>query len=241
MTAEITVTAEEGSSVRRSGLLRAALAVALCALALAVEAGAAEETWYAQRFTSGDAPVRVDQLWSKGSRLRAETVIAGRPILQLVAGERYYIVDRLAGTGISVRRSPAAIRADARRGRPFGNEAQAITDAGGERVGSQRLGPRDCDLYRLTSREGRREVCVTPDEARLPIQLESWNRASGQSSTVRYLDWTRGIPVPDRFFQPDPNWQIEHFDYDDYRKRSRQAPVGPAPPFYSTLLHGSPE
>jgi len=219
-----------------------ALALALCAMALAARgAGAAPETWYAQRFTTGDAPMRVDQLWSSGSRLRTETVIAGRPILQLVSGERYYIVDRLAGTGISIRRSRAAIRADARRGRPFGNEAREIADAGGERVGSQRLGARECVIYRLTSHSGRTEVCVTPDEAQLPIQMETWSRASGQSSTTRYLDWTRGLPVPERFFQPDSSWELEHLDYEDYRKRSKTEPLGPAPPFYGALLHGSPE
>ena len=227
--------------VARRPVLAFLLALAPGVISLtAPAAGAAEETWYAQRFTTGDAPVRVDQLWSSGPRLRSETVIAGRPILQLVSGERYYIVDRLAGTGISIRRSRAAIRADGRRGRPFGNEAQAITEAGGERVGSQQLGPRECVLYRLTSRGGRREICVSPDEARLPIQMDTWSRASGQSSTVRYLDWTRGLRIPDSFFQPDPSWKLEHLDYEDYRKRSKQAPVGPAPPFYGALLHGSP-
>jgi hypothetical protein len=230
------------SLLARRPVLAFGLALALGAITLAAPgAGGAEDTWYAQRFTTGDAPVRVDQLWSSGPRLRSETVIAGRPILQLVSGERYYIVDRLAGSGISVRRSPAAIRGDARRGRPFGNEAQSITGAGGEQVGTQRLGARECVVYRLTGREGRREVCVTPDEARLPIQMETWNRASGQSSTVRYLDWTRGLPVPDRFFEPDPSWKLEHLDYEDYRKRSKQQPVGPAPPFYGALLHGRPD
>ena len=214
--------------------------LALAALLAAPSSGSAEETWYAQRFTSGDAPVRVDQLWSKGPRLRAETVIAGRPILTLVSGERYLIVDRLAGTGVSIRRSSSAIAGDARRGRPFGDEADQILAAGGEKVGSERLGGHACDLYRFTGRNGRREVCVTADEARLPVEVESWSRSSGRNSTVRYVDWTRNVPINDQFFQPDPRWTLEHIDYEDYRKRSRQAPVGPAPPFYQSLLHGGP-
>ncbi len=210
-------------------------------LAGAAAGSAGAETWYAQRFTSGDTPVRVDQLWSKGPRLRSETVIAGRPILTLVAGERYFIVDRLAGTGIAIRRSPAALKADARRGRPFANEVDELLRAGAEKVGRQSLGDRDCDLYRYTGPAGRQEACVSPDAARLPIQVERWVRASGQRALVRYLDWSRGFPVPDGFFEPDPRWQIESIDYDDYRKRSRKEPVGPAPPFFSSLLHGSPD
>ncbi len=228
------------ASIPLRPLRRGLLLVAVLGL-LAGGAAAEEETWYAQRFTSGDAPVRVDQLWAKGPKLRSETVIAARPVITIVSGERYYIVDGLTGTGVAVQRSPVAIRADRRRGRPFGNEAREVTEAGGEKVGTQRLGPRSCDVYRFTGRNGRREVCVTPDATRLPIQIDSWSRASGQSATVRYLDWTRGIDIPDGFFEPDARWTLDHLDYGEYRKRSKEGPVGPAPPFWGELLHGSPE
>ena len=90
----------------------------------------ADETWYAQRLTSGDAPLRVDNLWSKGSRLRAETVIAGRPILTLVSGERYVIVDRLARRGVSIRRNRASVSADVEAGRLAGVEATPRVEIG---------------------------------------------------------------------------------------------------------------
>ena len=55
---------------------------ALALLLLAAPAVAQEkpETWYAERIISGDTPPIVEHLWSKGAKLRAETVIGGLPI-----------------------------------------------------------------------------------------------------------------------------------------------------------------
>ena len=54
----------------------------------------------------------------------------------------------------------------------------------------------------------------------------------------QYLDWTRGTKMPKAFFEPDPRIQIESVSYEDYVRRSRREPVGPAPAFYRELLHG---
>ncbi len=63
-----------------------ALLVLLAPLLLAateVPQAPAEPSWFVQRVTTGDAPLRVEYFWSRGSRLRSETVVAGRPILTL--------------------------------------------------------------------------------------------------------------------------------------------------------------
>ena len=59
----------------------AALALLLASPVVAQEI---PDTWYAERIISGDTPPVVEHLWSKGSKLRAETVIGGQPILTLV-------------------------------------------------------------------------------------------------------------------------------------------------------------
>jgi hypothetical protein len=218
-----------------------ALGVALAAAvaAQAPDARAEEGTaWYAERISTGDAPVRVEHFWSKGSGLRSETVFAGHPILTLVKGPRYVIVDRLTGQGISIERSPKALAEDGERERPFGNELHVLLESGGEKVGSQEVPGGRCDLYRLTNESGRKEVCVSPDDRRLPLVLRVWLRGSGQSMESRYLQWSREIEVPDAFFQPPANAALEHVTYEQYVERSPRERLGPAPPFHAELLHG---
>jgi hypothetical protein len=195
-------------------------------------------TWYAERIISGDTPPVVEHLWSKGSKLRAETVIGGQPILTLVSGEQYITIDRLSSTGVSIQRSPNAIRADAGRSRPFGNEGSILQAAGGERVSTERIGGRPCELYRLTNSEGKQEVCVSQDSARLPLQLTVWRRKSNKEAVTRYLDWLSGIALPDEFFEIDASVKLEHVSYDDYLRRAGKEQIGPAPPLFRALLHG---
>jgi hypothetical protein len=219
---------------RRAFVLALALGVVLATRS----ARGAEDTWFVQRVTTGDAPLRVDNFWSKGSRLRAHSVVAGRPILTLVNGELYTVIDELSATGVSIRRSPAAIRADATRGRPFGREGDRVIAAGGEKVGRETIMGRDCDVYRVTDPRGRREVCVLQDAARLPLRAEEFDRASRATVQVRFVDWSRGFPVPDGFFEPDPRVALERLEYADYLERAPRGPVGPAPVLYRDLLHG---
>jgi hypothetical protein len=166
-------------------------------------------------------------------------VIGGHPILTLVDGERYITVDRISNTGVSIQRSPLAIRQDAERGRPFGNEGSILAGAGGEKVSTEEVGGRRCDLYRLTNSEGRQEVCVSQDPARLPLQLKVWRRKSGKAAVTSYLDWTNGIALPDEFFEPDSAVKLENVSYDDYLHRAGKEEIGPAPPFFRGLLHGA--
>jgi hypothetical protein len=150
--------------------LRSLAALALLLIAVPARAQEAPGTWYAMRIISGDTPPHVEHLWSKGSKLRAETVIGGHPILTLVSGETYITVDRISNTGVSIQRSPRAIGEDARRARSFGNEASILQAAGGEKVSVEQVGGSECDLYRLTNSEGRQEVCVSGTRPAPPAQ-----------------------------------------------------------------------
>jgi len=209
-------------------------------LALVCAAGpAAGQTWYAERITTGDAPVRVEHFWSQGPMLRSETVFSGHPIVTIVAGDRYMILDRLLRTGVSIGRSPKALALDATRGRPFGNELLVMIEGGAEKVRTEEMGGRTCDLYRLTNGEGRREICVTQDEERLPLVTRVWLRASSRRAESRYLEWSREIQVSEAFFRPEPDMVIEQISYDEYVARATKEQLGPAPPFHRELLHGN--
>jgi hypothetical protein len=217
------------------------LAVLATPLALAASAVGQEApaTWYGERIISGDVPVHVEHLWSKGPKLRAEMVIRGHPILTLVNAERYITIDRLTNTGVSIQRSPRAIRGDATRGRPFGQEGSILQAAGGEKVSTQEIAGRRCDLYRLTNGEGRQEVCITQDQARLPLLVRIWRRSSGKEAITRYFDWASGLALSDEFFEPGSAVTLEHVTYDEYVRRAADEKVGPAPPFFRELLHGT--
>lgn len=219
--------------------LAAALAATLAAPAPPARAQEGRgESWYAERISTGDAPVRVEHFWSKGPWLRSETVFAGHPILTLVKGTRYVILDRLTGEGVSIERSPKAVAEDEDRDRPFGNELHVLLESGGEKVGSQEIPGGRCDLYRLTNESGRKEVCVSADERQLPLLLRVWLRGSGQSMESRYLEWSREIEIPDAFFEPPPGATLERVSYQEYVERAPTERIGPAPPFHAELLHG---
>jgi hypothetical protein len=197
------------------------------------------ETWYAERIISGDTPPIVEHLWSKGSKFRAETVIGGMPVVTLVNGDRYITIDRASRVGVSIQRNPEAVRQDAERSRPFGNEGSILAGAGGEKVSTERVAGRPCELYRLTNSEGRQEACISRDAERLPLQVKVWRRKSGKEALTRYLDWISGLPLSDQFFEPDASVQLEQVSYDDYVRRAGEEQIGPAPPFFRGLLHGT--
>ena len=165
-------------------------------------ASAGPETWYTERLMAGGATPTIEHLWSKGPWLRSELVVGGQPIVQLVKGNRYVIVNRLQRKGIAIQRSPLAIAHDAAGKRPFADDRDRIVAAGGERVGSHELAGQDCEVYRITDGDGRRETCVTASG--LPVRTEMWHRASGASSSASYLSWASQVPLTDEFFEPDP-------------------------------------
>jgi outer membrane lipoprotein-sorting protein len=226
------------------GAWRTAIAVATAAqVALIASTGAAQEKkaaggasqeWFAEAVSHGDLGVAITHFWSKGSRFRAETVAGGHRVVTIVSGPLYYAVDALSGTGVIVERDSRAVAADATRGRPFGREARSII-AQGERVGTEKLQDRECDVYRLTDESGKRTVYVTRDAAELILRAEVAVR-SGQKIVTDFLNWTADLGMPDTWFEPDPRWKLERYDLATYMRKAAEGPVGPVPVLYEELL-----
>ena len=226
---------------RRCGARRLA-PVALALLLVAAGASAqGDDTWYAEKYAAGDAPVRVEHLWSRGSAFRSDAVIAGHTITTIVRGDQYIIIDQLLGTGVSIGRAPSAAADQAAFTRPFGNELEALVQAGGEFIKVEDFGGNRCDLYRLTNAQGRREVCATKSDPKLPVLLRVWLRQSQRNIEARYLNWRNGIEIPEAFFVPDPRIQLTPISYEQYVERAAKDLELPAPPLYRELLHGNAE
>jgi hypothetical protein len=199
------------------------------------------QTWAASRLTQSDSGNLVEYLWAKGNRMRSQTVIAGRPVITLVNENRYIIIDLLNKEGVSIERSPTARRQDAQRSRPFGNEAAQLIEAGAEKVEGGVESGHEASRYRLTNETGRNEVWVTDGEYELPVEVYRYYRNTASEMRVRYLGWSPGVPLPDWFFEPPADVTLEAVTYDEYIERSKTEAIGPAPPFYSELLHGRRE
>ncbi len=237
---------------RRPVLLLAALAVAVAlgaddgkkAAAKDEDKGAKDAksptSWYARALVQSDAGIIVWDYWAKGRKLRAETIIGGTPIVTLVSGEFYTIVDMVAQSGVAIRRAPGAIAADRTRAseRPFGREGEELIAKGAEFVRSENLSERPTRLHRLTDERGKTEVWLTDDKRKLPVRVVFFTRDSGAKSTTDYIDWIADLVLSDTFFEPDPRVPLERVEYADYVKRSETGPVGPAPVLFSNLLHG---
>jgi len=222
--------------------MRTQLAAAFLALGLLSGAGSAaaqEAAWWTQRMTFGAGPAFIENLWAKGRRMRAESIVEGRRIVTYVDDKRYAIVDDLGKAGVSIGRSEHSIGQDAKRKRPFGTELDEIVKQGGEKVGQEMRAGQEVDHYRLTQGDGDRdEVWVTTDESHLPIESLFRDRGTGAANRRVYLRWVEA-QFPDDFFAPPRDVKLESMTYDEYVARSKKGSVGPAPPFYSDLLHGT--
>jgi outer membrane lipoprotein-sorting protein len=223
---------------------RLALTLLLAAVAAAAAADtkpakpSGPPTWYAQALTRGEAGLNVTHFWSKGPWLRAETVVAAHKIVTIVRGDRYYAYDGLTGSGVAIRREPAAIADDRPDRRPFAREYEILTQQGAELVREETLVNRRAGIYRVTDAHGRRELWVTQDELRMPLRVEIFDRDSGEQRTVDYVNWQSDLAIDDSFFTPDTRASLEEMDYTDYLRRStEQGSVGPVPVFYTNLLY----
>ena len=196
--------------------------------------------WYALRITRGDAGVIATHFWSTGRSLRAEAVLSGVLIQQIVSGEWYYVIDDVRGTGIAVRRSAAALEYDRSNPsvRPFGNEAADLIARGAEQVREEQVAGRKARIYRLTDEQGRHEIWVTDDATALPVRIDSTDRNSGAQVITDYVDWLSAIEAPAAFFEPDPRVQLERIEYAEYMDRASRERLGPAPVLFGDLLHG---
>jgi len=201
------------------------------------EPGSQAPTWYALTLAHSEIGINVAYFWSKGPKLRAETVIAGRKIVSIVSGDTYYAYDATSREGVAIGRSRDAIAKDAPGRRPFGRELDVIVEQGGELVGEEVIGGRPFERYRVTDDAGRREVWVTKDELRLPVRLEIYKRLTGKTINTDFVNWSSALPIDDAFFEPDAGVRFERLSYDEYAAR-QFTPVGPVPVLYMDLVTG---
>ena len=228
-------------------LARMLVGLALSALLALTAAAEKDETskkpatpsWYAQTFSRSDTGLNVTQLWGLKSQFRAETVARGHKLVTIVSGDTYYVYDLLTKAGIAIRRAPAALAAESRTPRPFGNEAQILIEEGGEKIREETISGTRADVYQITDDNGRRMVWATQDDRQLPIRVEVFGRKSGSTRYKEYVDWVDGLPLTDAFFEPEPGVQFVHFELDEYiAKALERDPLTAIPILYGELLHG---
>jgi hypothetical protein len=196
-------------------------------------------TWYSQALAQGPGGLNVTQFWSKGSKLRAETVVAGHKIVTLVNGEWYYAYDATTGHGIRVRRAPEAIAKDAPYRRPFGNETAKLIQQGAEKIREEEFHGREAEVYQLTDRLGRRTIWATKDALNIPLRVEMYTRRTAARQATDYIDWVTGLALSDGYFEPGINVEIETYEFDEYVRRTGMVgAVGPVPVLYTDLLRG---
>jgi hypothetical protein len=249
-------------------MTRKAALAALAALAIAAAAAVAEEgaeapapapapkqespaakpaangvpTWYAQALARGAGGLNVTHFWSKGPWLRAETVVAGHKVVNIVKGPWYYTYDGLTKRGLAIRRDPKAEAQDSPQRRPFGREYDILVRQGAEQVSEQEALGRQVGVYRVTDMRGQREVWVTLDEQRLPLRLEIYDRKAQSRRFTDYVNWQSAMAIPDAFFEPEADVQIERLELEQYIKRTlNEGPVGAVPVLYADLLHARHE
>lgn len=220
-------------------ILAAPVLGAGAASAADTEKSARPASWYAAT-VADDAKggFLMVHFWSKGPRFRSEAVLAGRQIVTIVNATTYTIIDTVSGTGVAIERSPEARALDERRGRPFGNELEQLLAQGGELVGTEEAEGKMLDVYRLTNSSGRRTIWVSTTNPPVPLRVQTYDRETSITGKVDYVNWLHNPFIADSFFKADPNLQIEQLGYDEYRRRIRKGPVGPAPVLYRHLLHG---
>lgn len=244
---------------RRTALAALALLVAAAVLAEEGEAPPAQEerpaaqaaahpaangvpTWYAQALARGAGGLNVTHFWSKGPWLRAETVVAGHKVVNIVKGPWYYTYDGLTKQGLAIRRDPKAEAQDSPSRRPFGREFEILTKQGAEQVSEEEALGRQVGVYRVTDMRGQREVWVTLDEQKLPLRLEIYDRKAQARRFTDYVNWQSAMAIPDGFFEPEPDVQIERLELEQYIKRTlNEGPVGAVPVLYADLLHARHE
>lgn len=195
--------------------------------------GEARDTWYAFALTSGAMGTMVVHYWSKGVKMRAETVVSGHPMVTLVDEQHYTMVDVLGGRGTRVARSKNSRAEDAERSRPFATELQEVLRRGGEKIRSEE----SLDVYRVTDEAGRKTVWVDP-RAEVPVRVETFDRQSGQTSRVDYVGWMAGLPIADDFFTARAGIALQDVSYEDFVSRTGSAAMERIPVFYGALLHG---
>ena len=201
-----------------------------------------DHTWYAQALARGAGGLNVTHFWSKGPWLRAETVVAGHKVVNIVKGPWYYAYDGLTKRGLAIRRDPKAEAKDSPTRRPFGREYEILMNQGAEEIEQKEALGRKVGIYRITDMRGQREVWVTLDEQKLPLRLEIYDRQAQARRFTDYVNWQSALIIPDAFFDVEPDVQIERLELEQYIKRTlNEGPVGAVPVLYADLLHAKHE
>ena len=195
-------------------------------------------SWYVSAVVSGRSGYRVTHYWSRGSNLRAQTLIGIRPVTTIVRGDRYWVFDELLKQGIEIKRSPLAVAEDNKQSRPFANDLDDLIRANGEKVETGVLSGIRAETWRVTNSAGRRTVWVAEGELRVPLRVEKFDRETGETATLSYSNWTSGFDIPDSAFEPPADLRLEKFEYEQYVEKSFEGLVGPAPVLHPNLLHG---
>ena len=198
------------------------------------------ETWHATAFVRGRIGIRVIDYWSKGDDMRARTLIAGHPITTLVRGDRYVVLDALTGRAVDIGRSERALAADRRRERPFAFELDDLIADGGEKIEVVKLGSMDVEIWRVTDAAGRRKIWLKADEPRVPLRIETFDRASADTLDLDYSNWIFDLELPPRFFETPQGLVVERYEYDEFMRRASEGSVPDLPVLYPDLLHGVP-
>jgi hypothetical protein len=196
-------------------------------------------TWYVLALGQLQGRLAVAHYWSSDEKFRALTLINGKPLLTIVNGPYYYTIDLAERAGVRVTRNPSAVASDGRYSRPFAQEWEEMVAAGGEKVRDETVAGRLTEVWRLTNNSGRRTVWVAKQKPMVPMRVETYDRKTAKEDIVDYVNWQLGLSISDEFFAPPPDVELEIFEYNEYVSTARQRPVGPAPPLYRQLLHGS--
>ena len=202
-------------------------------------AGPTPTNWYVSAVISGRSGYRITHLWSKGPKMRSETMLGSHPITTIVRGRHYRVFDRLTGEGIEIERAPRAVAEDESRVRPFGNDLEEVIRAGGEKVEEAELSGIPAEVWRVTSNRGRRTVWVAASGLRVPLRVENFDRESGESATLNYSGWSSPKEIPDAFFELPAALRITRFSYEAFAARADQAAVGHLPILHPNLIHGT--
>jgi len=196
-------------------------------------------SWYAQTIARSEGEFTVTNSWSLRSKLRSEVTSMGHKIVTIVNGDTYYVYDAVVMVGFAIRRAPEALAAESPDRRPFGNEAEKLIEAGAEKIREDVIAGKRAEVYQLTDESGRRIAWVTPDERRLPIRIEFFDRKSGSKSYREYVDWVAGVPVTEAFFEPEPGIQLRRFELEEYLEKAlKEQSLAPIPILYGELLRG---
>lgn len=202
------------------------------------EEGGAPGGWYAMSVIQATGRMTVTHLWSKGDLFRSVSVIRGVPVVTLVNKNIYYTINEMENIALAVERSPGAVAEDASRSRPFANELNTLIEQGGEKIRVQSVAGAMTTVWRVTDDAGQRTVWALAGGPAVPIRVENFDRKSGVTGQVAYVNWLYDIPIPDEFFEPWEGLKIRRMSYPQYLKARGLGPVGPAPPLFSELLNG---